>query len=73
MHDFSKLTGLIIEKCKSKRKFADKMGLSETAIYLKLNNKLEFKPSEIEKACEILGINKADIPIYFFAQKVQNN
>lgn len=73
MHDFSKLIGLIIEKCESKRNFAKKMELSETSIYMKLHGKVEFKPSEIEKACEILGIDEADIPIYFFTQKVQKN
>lgn len=73
MHDLNKLIGLIIEKCGSKRQFAKKMCLSERSIYLKLKGYTEFKPSEIDNACEILGISKEEIPIYFFTKKVQNN
>ncbi len=71
MYDFSKLIGLIIEKCNTKRNFAKKMGISETSIYMKLQSKLEFKPTEIDKACSILGIDKINIPEYFFKEKVQ--
>lgn len=73
MYDLNKLNGLIIEKCNSRREFAKKMNLSERTIYLKLQGKLEFKPSEIDLACEILEIKKSDIPIYFFNKKVQTN
>lgn len=69
MYDFSKLNGLIIEKCGSKRAFGKKIGLSERSIYLKLQNKIEFKPSEIEKACDVLNISKNDISRYFFYKK----
>ena len=71
MYDFSKLTGLIIEKCVTKSNFAKLMNLSETTIYKKLLGKIEFKPSEIEKACNILEINESDIYVYFFRKKVQ--
>lgn len=73
MHDLSKLNGLIVERYKYKREFAKKMNLSERSIYLKLQGKLEFKPSEIDLACEILGIDESDIPLYFFNKKVQKN
>ena len=62
MYNLDKLNGLVVEKCKTKRNFAKKM---------KLQGKIEFKPSEINLACYILGIAKEDIPIYFFNKKVQ--
>ncbi len=71
MYNLDKLNGLVVEKCKTKRNFAKKMKLSERTIYLKLQGKIEFKPSEINLACYILGIAKEDIPIYFFNKKVQ--
>ncbi len=73
MYNFDKLELLIFEKCRTKRKFAELMKLSERSIYLKLQGKIEFKPSEIEKACNILNIRKNDISSYFFEQKVQKN
>ena len=73
MHDLNKLIGLIIEKYGSKRRFAKEMCLSERSTYLKLQGKNEFKPSEIDKACELLGITSDEIPVYFFTKKVQNN
>lgn len=71
MYDFSELNFLIIKNCKTKRKFAELMGLSERSIYLKLDNKREFKPSEIDRACNILGIRENQINYYFFTKKVQ--
>nr|DAP03710.1 MAG TPA: Protein of unknown function (DUF739) [Caudoviricetes sp.] len=73
MYDYNRLSGLIIEKCKSKRNFAKLMNLSERSIYLKLQGKIEFKQSEISLAKEILDISKDDIFDYFFKKKVQKN
>lgn len=73
MFEHNKLSGLIIEKFKTKRNFAKEMKLSERTIYLKLQGKIEFKQSEIEKACKLLGIIDEDIPVYFFSKNVQNN
>lgn len=66
MFKLDKLSGLIIEKYKSKRRFAKEMNLSERTMYLKLQGKIEFKQSEIDKASELLGIKENEIPIYFF-------
>lgn len=73
MYNLNKLNGLVVEKFKTKRKFAKSMGLSERTIYLKLQGKIEFKPSEIDTACTILEIPENKIPIYFFTKKVQKN
>ena len=69
----NKLSGLITEKLKSKREFAKQMQLSERTTYLKLQGKIDFKSSEILRACEILDINDCDIPLYFFEKQVQKS
>ena len=47
---------------------ASKIGISAYALSLKINNKKEFKASEINGLCEILGINTKDRMAIFFAQ-----
>ena len=47
---------------------ASKVGISAYALSLKVNNKKEFKASEINGLCEILGINTKDRMAIFFAQ-----
>lgn len=73
LFNFDKLTGLIVEKFKTKKNFSKSINLSERSVYLKLQGKVEFKPSEIDKACELLDIKIEDIPIYFFDKKVQKS
>lgn len=72
-YDYAKLNGKIVEMCGTQAVFAEKMGLSERTISLKLNNKVAFKQPEIQKALLILGLTESDIQTYFFTLKVQNN
>lgn len=72
-YDYAKLNGKIVEKCGTQAVFAERMGLSERTISLKLNNKVAFKQPEIQKALSILGLTGSDIQAYFFTLKVQNN
>lgn len=65
-YDYSKLYGIIAEKCGTQAVFAQKMELSERSISLKLNGKIGWKQAEIAKACAILDISAENIPSYFF-------
>lgn len=65
-YNYSKLLGRIVEKVGTQANFAEKMGLSERSVSLKLNGRVGWKQTEISKACEILEILPAEIPAYFF-------
>ena len=65
-YNYNKLLGRIVEKVGTQSKFADKMGLSERTISLKLNGKVGWKQSEITRACAVLEIPETEIPAYFF-------
>lgn len=70
--DYNKLANKITEIFTCDVNFAIKMGLSERTLSLKLNNKSEFKQSEIVKACNLLNISLTEVDTYFFTLKVQN-
>lgn len=72
-YDYSKLNGRIVEKCGTQAVFADRMGLSERTVSLKLNNKVTWKQPEMQKAAVILEFPETEIQTYFFTMKVQNN
>lgn len=67
------LRGKIREVCGSELKFGDAMGWSQTTLYAKLNGQVDFKQSEILRACDILDIMMEFIPVYFFTVKVSNS
>lgn len=71
--DYSKLNGKIVEKCGTQTVFAEKIGLSERSVSLKLNGKIGWKQQEIAKACDILDIHKNDIAAYFFYSNSSEN
>lgn len=50
-----------------KKKFiSDKLGLSYYSFHQKINNKTEFKPSEIKILCDLLSISAIDMEKIFF-------
>ncbi|MSS57613.1 DUF739 family protein [Erysipelotrichaceae bacterium Oil+RF-744-GAM-WT-6] len=51
----------------TKKEVASYLGLSEQGFLLKLNNKNEFKASEIEKLCHLLKLKDKNI---FFSKTV---
>lgn len=65
--NYSKLKGLIIEKFDSQGAFATAIGRSEPFVSQVLNNKSYLDSRDIEKWSEVLGIDKSDVGIYFFA------
>lgn len=65
--DSSKLRGRIVEKLGTIQEFAKQMGLSQPTIIEKLKGCVDFKVSEIVKACEILEIPSDEIKDYFFS------
>ena len=69
--EYIKLYSKIKRTYKAIYKFAKPLGISSTALYSKLNGMTPWKQAEIEKCCELLGIEKSEIGEYFFGQKVQ--
>ena len=61
----------IIDKSGYKRGYiAGRIGISTYTLSLKVNNRNEFKASEIEALCNILDIDDKDRSAIFFASKV---
>ncbi len=71
-YDFSKLLGRIKEKFRTQTNFAHAMGWSERTNSVKLNGAVDWKGSDILRACEILEIGLEEIPTYFFTINVQD-
>ncbi|MCI7344228.1 DUF739 family protein [Fusobacterium necrophorum] len=69
-YDYSKLTGLIIEKFKTRCNFADAMNMKKSSISMKLNNRAGFSQEEIIRAMELLEIPPCELDQYFFKQKI---
>lgn len=63
----NKLKARMVEKGITGQTLAKLMNLSEATIYDKINNKIEFKRSEIERLCELLTIPAESIVDYFFS------
>lgn len=72
-YNYNRLNGRIIEKFGKNKNFAIAMAVSERTLSLKMNAKIDFKQSEIIKACTLLEVPVIDIPAYFFDQKTQLN
>ena len=71
--DYSKLLGRIKEQGYTQESLAQAVGMSESTMSLKLNNRAFFSQKEIRNICWLLGILIHQIGEYFFAQKVQKN
>lgn len=69
--DYSKLLGRIKECGFTQETLAKHIGIAESSMCLKLNNKAKFKHIEIFLICEALEITMAEIGVYFFTPKVR--
>ena len=67
-YNYNKLKGRIVEKLENQKNFTNLMHLSGQTITQKLNGNIEFKQSEIQRACEILDIPLTELKEYFFSQ-----
>lgn len=72
--DYSYLRGKIIENCKSNCNYAKKIGISNTELSNKLNNKSSFTHKQICDSIQILNLTENDITKCFFLPlKVEKN
>lgn len=69
--DYKDLKLRIIKVYDTQKAFAVAMGMSRTALNQRLNGLVEWKTSEIIKACELLDIPISEAHTYFFIVKVQ--
>ncbi len=67
--DYRKLKGKIKEIFDTQDAFAKALGISNVTLSAKLNNKTEFSQKEIDKASDLLNIEKEEIPNYFFTKQ----
>lgn len=65
-YDYSALLGKIVETFGTQSNFSKAVGLSEHSVSRKLNGRAEWKQSEINRICNLTGIQIAEIPKYFF-------
>lgn len=63
---YSKLRGRIKEYFGTETNFAKAINLSRTSISLRLNKKIDWKQTEIKKACSLLHIESVNINAFFF-------
>lgn len=67
MADKNMIRGAIVRNGYTIGSFADALGITRYTLSKKINGKSEFRASEIEKSCALLGIAKKDVGKYFFA------
>lgn len=67
MTNTNKLKGRIVEMGYNLGSFSCAMGLSVKSFRDKLNNRNDFKASEIKLMCSLLNIDPVNVSAYFFA------
>ena len=68
MFNYSKLLGRMRELGYTQEKLARAIGLNESTLNAKLNNKGYFNNFHIDKICEVLDISKTEIGSYFYSK-----
>jgi len=69
-YDYSKLKGKIKECFATQSDFAQKLGISDTSLSYKLNNKTVFDQDQIQNAIEIFNLTPQETIDYFFTTEV---
>lgn len=67
MTNTKKLRALIVERGYTQERVAAHLGITTASLNYKINNKREFKATEIKMLVELLKISEGDIPVIFFA------
>ena len=70
IYDYSKLKGRIKECFSTQSEFAQKIGISDTSLSYKLNNKSPFDQDEIEETIRLFDLTPKETLDYFFTLKV---
>ena len=65
-YQYRKLRGRITEICGSQRALAEKIGLSETAVTMKMTGRSGFSQDDILQWAEVLQIKPEEYGAYFF-------
>lgn len=66
MRTYGKLRELVKAKFDTLGDFADALGISRSTLSQKINGLVGWKQDEIEKACDIVGIDIDQVGEYFF-------
>lgn len=69
----AKLKGRIVEKFGSQKAFADALGVTDTTVNNKLNNRRLMSQDDIASWAETLEIPLDQIGLYFFTEIVKRN
>lgn len=65
--DYSKLLGRMREMGFTQEKLAKAIGINESTLHCKLNNKSYFNAREIDAICAVLHIPNCEIGTYFYS------
>ena len=68
MFNYSKLLGRMRELGFTQEKLAKAIGINESTLNAKINNKGYFNNNQIEKICEVLDISTVEIGAYFYTK-----
>ena len=67
-YDYSKLLGRMREYHYTQETLAKAIGINESTLNSKLNNKSYFRPTEIDRICELLDISNVEIGAFFYTR-----
>lgn len=62
-----KLRAVILERGMTQEQVAGALGVSAPTLNCRINNKVEFKVSEVKKIQEILNLTDEEVRLIFFA------
>lgn len=70
--DYSELSGRIIAKYRTRKRYAKAAEMPESSLSMKLNNKTPWSSPEMYTAIKLLDIPPEKLGRYFFTPKVHN-